>query len=252
MVNPIRLRVSLVDVVSGVYLSQAILGALLQRGRTGEGQHVDLSLTHCISAVQGYEFAEHQATNGAVARELFAAIGIYRCSDGFVAVSAMRDQQVIDLIRLIAREDLLLEPRFGSPAARFENQDALHTVVVESLATRSVDEWLPLLHGADLIVQQAQDYDMFRAHPQTQAQRILGQSDLGEIGILPTVRMPGLPADASSAPAIGEHTLDILRESGLDGSACEELLARGAAIQSGGQAATHQPAARKGNPTQAH
>lgn len=254
MVNPIRLRVSLVDIVSGVYLSQAILAALVQRGRSGEGQHVDLSLMHCISAVQAYKFAEHQATGGAIARELFAAIGIYRCADGFIAVSAMRDQQVINLIRLVGREALLQDARFGSPAVRFENQDALRAAVGEALAQRKVGEWLPLLHGADLIVQQVQDYDMFRAHPQTQAQRIFTQADLGETGVLPTVRMPGLPAEAATAPApaIGQHTLDILREAGLDRAACEELLARGAAVQAGGPVPTHPSMAREANPTQAH
>lgn len=233
MVQPVRVRISLVDVVTGVYLSNAIVAALVQRGRTGEGQHLDLSLMHSIAAVQGYKYAEHQATGGATARELFAAIGIYRCADGFIALSAMRDQQVIDLTRLIGREALLQDERFGTPQARFENQDGLRTVIAEVLATRPVAEWLPLLHGADLIAQQVQDYDTFRKHPQTLAHGIFTDTDLGQMGMLPVVRMPGLPADAHSAPAprIGEHTLTVLREAGLDQGACDALLTRGAAVQ---------------------
>lgn len=233
MVQPVRVRVSLVDVVTGVYLSQAVLGALLQRGRTGEGQHVDLSLMHCISAVQGYKFAEHQATGGAVARELFAAIGIYRCADGFIALSAMRDQHVTDLMRLIGQEPLLQDARFSTPQLRFENQDGLRVAIAEALATKTVAHWLPLLRAADLIAQQVQDYDTFRAHPQTAAQAIFTQTDLGEIGTLPVVRMPGLPADARSAPAprVGQHTLTLLREAGLSQATCDALLIRGAAVQ---------------------
>lgn len=233
MVQPVRVRISLVDVVTGVYLSNAVLGALVQRGRTGEGQHLDLSLIHCISAVQGYKFAEHQATGGAIARELFAAIGIYRCADGFIALSAMRDQQVVDLIGLIGQQPLLQDPRFDTAQARFENQDALRLVIGEALAARTVAEWLPLLHQADLIAQQVQDYDTFRAHPQTLAQGIFSEADLGEIGTLPAVRMPGLPGDACSAPAprIGQDTLSVLREAGLDAAACDNLLTRGAAVQ---------------------
>lgn len=235
MVQPIRVRISLVDVVTGIYLSQAVLAALVQRGRTGQGQHVDLSLMHCIAAVQGYKFAEHQASGGAIARELFAAIGIYRCADGYVALSAMRDQQVIDVMRVMGREDLLDDPRFGSPQARFENQDGLRTAIAEALAAHPVAHWLPLLQAADLIAQQVQDYDGFRAHPQTQAQGIFADTDLGQVGRLPVVRMPGLLQGAASAPApsVGQHTRAVLREAGLDAAACERLLSLGAAVQGG-------------------
>lgn len=233
MVQPVRVRISLVDIVTGIYLSQAVLAALLQRGRTGQGQHVDLSLLHAITAVQAYKFAEHQATGGAIARELFAAIGIYRCADGFIAISAMRDQQVIDLLRLIGHEALLQDPRFATPGLRFENQDALRVVIAEALATRTVDAWLPALQAADLIAQRVHDYDQFRRHPQTQAMALFTETDLGEIGTLPAVRMPGLPAGVRSTPAprIGQHTRAVLREAGLDDAACAALLASGAAVE---------------------
>lgn len=235
MVQPIRVRIALVDVVTGVYLSQAVLGALIQRGRTGEGQHVDVSLLHCISAVQAYKFAERQAAGGTTAGELFAGIGIYRCADGFIAVSAMRDQQVIDLIRIVAGEGTLADARYGTPQARFENQDALRTAIGEAMASRSVDHWLPLLHGADLIAEHVQDYEAVRNHPQTLDQAIFTETDLGQAGLLPVVRMPGLPAGVRSAPApaVGGDTLALLREAGLDKDTCQDLLARGAAVQAG-------------------
>ena len=233
MVQPIRIRISLVDVVTGVYLSQAVLAALLQRGRTGQGQHLDLSLMHCIAAVQGYKFAEYQATGGAVARELFAAIGIYRCADGFLALSAMRDQQVIDLIRLIGEEATLEDARFATPQSRFENQDELRAVISRALAMQPVLHWLPLLHAADLIAQEVQDYDAFRGHPQPIAQRIFTDTDLGEIGTLPVVRMPGRPAGGATTPAPlnGGDNPDILSGAGLETTAVDRILALGAAIQ---------------------
>jgi crotonobetainyl-CoA:carnitine CoA-transferase CaiB-like acyl-CoA transferase len=232
MVQPVRVRIAMVDVVTGVYLSQAILGALLQRGRTGQGQHVDVSLMHCISAVQGYKFAEYEATGGGVARELFAAIGIYRCADGFLAISAVRDQQVVDLIRLVGRHDLLADRRFGGAQERFDNQDALRVAIAEAMAARSVTEWLPLLHGADLIAQEVLDYPAFRRHPQTLSQAIFTQTDLGEVGSLPVVRMPGLQAGiCSPAPRVGQDTLTVLRSAGLDDTACNAMLTSGAAVQ---------------------
>jgi len=58
-----------------------------------------------------------------------------------------------------------------------------------------------LLHGAELIAQEVQDYDAFRGHPQPIAQRIFTDTDLGEVGTLPVVRMPGLSAGVPSTPA---------------------------------------------------
>jgi len=233
MVQPVRIRIAFVDVVTGVYLSNAIVAALVQRGRTGEGQHVDVSLLHAITAIQSYKFAEHQATGGTSARELFAAVGIYPCSDGFIALSAIRDQQVVDLMHLLGREDLLRDPKLSSAQTRFENQDALRAAIAQALATRPVAHWLPRLHAADLIAQQVQDYDTFRAHPQTCALGLFTETDLGEVGTLPVVRMPGLTESTQCAPAprIGQNTLAVLREIGMDEKTCEALLACGAAVQ---------------------
>src|SRR4051794_4132497 len=84
MVTPVRVRLSVVDIITGIYTSNAIVAALLQRGRTGEGQYIDMALAHCITAVQGYKYAEHELTQGAISGELFAGIGIYRTADGFI------------------------------------------------------------------------------------------------------------------------------------------------------------------------
>jgi crotonobetainyl-CoA:carnitine CoA-transferase CaiB-like acyl-CoA transferase len=218
MVDPIRVRISIVDVVSGIYASQAVLAALVQRGRTGEGQYLDISLMHCITAVQGYKYAEHEATGGTLRKELFAGIGIYRTADGFIALSAMREQHVTDLIGVTGRSDLLQDERFATAAARFENQDALRAVIAEGLASRPTTHWLPKMRKLDLICQEVLSYDAYRRDPQALAHGLFTTTDLGEAGRLPAVRMPGLTQASGVArvtPRLGEHTRQVLREAGV-------------------------------------
>lgn len=227
MVEPIRVRIAVVDVVTGIYTSQAILGALMQRVRTGQGRHLDISLMHCITAVQGYKYAEHEATGGVLRKELFAAIGIYRTADSFIALSAMKEQHVIDLIRLIGRGDVLEDSRFSTAAGRFQNQDALRAIIAEGLALQPNAHWLPLMRARDLICQAVLDYDSYRADEQVISQQLFQPANLGQAGILPTVRMPGLAAadsQPSATPAVGEHGRAILARYGFDTATIESLV----------------------------
>jgi crotonobetainyl-CoA:carnitine CoA-transferase CaiB-like acyl-CoA transferase len=218
MVTPMRVRLSLVDIISGIYTSQAIVAALLKRGRTGEGQYIDISLAHSITAVQGYKYAEHELTQGAISGELFAGIGLYATADGFIAMSAMKEQHIIDLMGVLNLGDALEDPRFATPQARFDHQGALRERLSERFSRQPSAHWLPLLRQADLIHQEVLTYDAYRRDPQVLHQRLFTPTDLNEMGTLPTVRMPGLSADVapqSPPPSIGQHTHEVLLSMGL-------------------------------------
>lgn len=218
MVTPMRVRLSLVDIISGIYASQAVVAALLKRGRTGEGQYIDISLAHSITAVQAYKYAEHELTQGTLSGELFAGIGLYATADGFIAMSAMKEQHIIDLVTLLGLEDALQDARFATPQSRFENQGALRGLLSERFARHPSAHWLPLLRQADLIHQEVLTYDAYRRDPQVLFQRLFTPTDLNEMGTLPTVRMPGLRADDAPVqppPAIGQHTQEVLLSMGL-------------------------------------
>ena len=234
MVTPVRVRLSLVDIVTGIYASNAMVAALLQRGRTGQGQYLDVSLAHSITAVQGYKYAEHELTGGAISGELFAGIGIYRTADGFIAMSAMKEQHVIDLMGVLGLQAQLVDPRFDTPQGRFAHQGLLRELFGERFATQASAHWLPLLRAADLIHQEVLSYGAYRQDPQVLAQQLFTPTDMNEMGTLSSVRMPGLPAGlpaASPPPALGEHSRAVLAALGIGPEAFDRLASAGAVAQ---------------------
>lgn len=218
MKDPVRVRISVVDIVTGVYASNAVLAALMGRaGNGGQGQYIDLSLMHGISAVQGPKYAEHQATQGAVSRELYAAIGIYQTRDGHIALSAMRDQQVTDFIALIGRADVLQDARYATQRDRHENQDALRALIQAELLKQPNSHWIEATRRIDLICQPVQAYADFRRDPQALAYEIFQEMNLGYDHPLPVVRMPGMAAAEANLgppPRLGADTAQVLRRFG--------------------------------------
>lgn len=219
MRDPVRVRISVVDIVTGVYASNAVLAALMGRtGNGGRGQYIDLSLMHGISAVQGPKYAEYQATQGVVSRELYAAIGIYKTQDGHIALSAMRDQQVIDFIKLIGRGDALEDSRYATQRDRHENQDALRALIQEELLKLPNSHWIDATRRIDLICQPVQTYADFRRDPQARAYEIFQEMDLGYDSSLPVVRMPGMASTETRVdppPGLDADRVKVLRHFGI-------------------------------------
>lgn len=215
MQDPVRVRISVVDIVTGVYGSNAVLAALMGRhANQGRGQYIDLSLMHGISAVQGPKYAEYKATRGVVSRELYAAIGIYKTFDGYIALSAMRDQHVTDFIELIGRADILSDPLYATQHDRHQNQDGLRALIQAELLKKPSDHWIKATRRIDLICQPVQTYANFLNDPQASAYELFQEMDLGYQDPLPVVRMPGMvPAEANLTPPphLGADTAEVLR-----------------------------------------
>lgn len=230
MVTPIRVRLSMVDIISGIYGSHAVLGALFRCSRTGQGQFIDLALAHGITAVQAYKYAEHELTQGQLKGELFAGIGIYATADGFIAMSAMKEQHVIDLMTILGLSAALEDPMFSTPQARFMNQAQLRDRFSEQFRRQLTAHWLPRLKAADLIHQEVLNYDAYRKDPQVLARKLFTMADMNEMGILPSVRMPGLGADdplTASPPAMGQHSREVLAPLGIGTTEFDRLRAEG-------------------------
>jgi len=220
MKDPVRVRISVADIVTGIYGSNAVLAALMGRhANQGKGQYIDLSLMHGISAIQGAKYAEYKATRGIVSRELYAAIGIYKTQDGHIALSAMRDQHVTDFIELIGRPDILSDPLYATQRDRHQNQDTLRTLIQAELLKKPSAHWIEATRRIDLICQPVQTYTDFLNDPQASVYELFQEMDLGYTDPLPVVRMPGMaPAEAMlrPPPSLGADTAEVLQRFDID------------------------------------
>jgi crotonobetainyl-CoA:carnitine CoA-transferase CaiB-like acyl-CoA transferase len=207
-----------------------ILAALLERERSGEGQLVDVSMTDgaqsWLAMVAAAFLADgrvprrgEEILNGGIACYL-----PYECADGWVSVGALEPKFWQAFCAGTERPDLL-QHQFAKPGS-----DG-HAAVAEVFLTRTKAEWAAFNDEHDCCIEPVLDLDEALASRLTREREMVVEVDQPEIGPVRLLGMPvkfaRTPGDATrAAPALGEHTEEVLREAGLDAGA---LLESGAA-----------------------
>jgi CoA:oxalate CoA-transferase len=149
---PMRIGVSVGDMVGGLYLTIGILAALRAREATGEGQFIDVALMEaqmalCENAiVRASAFGESPTRQGS-RHALVAPFGPFPTADGFVVIANVKDWELF--AALIEMDELGRDPRFISNRARLENIDALEVELNAALAKKTTDEWFGIIEPAN-------------------------------------------------------------------------------------------------------
>lgn len=241
--RPRLVRTILPDKLTGLVAAQAISAALLARERTGEGQHIRLSMLDAIVAfLWGSDMGSQTFVDAPLPQQEAASFIdlIYETADGYISVAVQSDREWAALCRAIERPDLLADPRFLTPALRQDNIDARLTVTQEALRARPASEWLARLEAEDVPCAPVLTRTEMISHPQIRANGIVVESDHPGAGRLrqtrPAARFSKTPTSIRrGGPALGEQTSEILAEAGLTGDEIATLLAAG--IASGGSTA---------------
>src|SRR5437870_10848417 len=150
-VRPRLLRTILPDKLTAITASQAITAALLARERTGEGQHVRLSMLEAVVAFLWSSDMGSQTFIGdePAHQEAASAIDlIYETADGYMTAAALTDRQWAGLARAVERPEWLDDERFKTSALRQKNIDARLQLTQEALLTRPAADWLERLTAA--------------------------------------------------------------------------------------------------------
>ena len=131
---PTRVGIPIADMVAPLYVVNGILAALLQRGRTGEGQHVQVAMLDCMASMVAGEHFDIAAAAGMPMRtgnshDRLTPFGVYPCSDGHVAMVAFRPEWMKELTEAIGQPELAEDPRFVSRGARMKHADELNGVI---------------------------------------------------------------------------------------------------------------------------
>ena len=231
--RPRLVRTVLPDKLTGFTAAQAITSALLARERTGQGQHVRLSMLDTVMAFLwssdmggqtfvGDETAEEEAQS-------FIDL-IYETADGYISVAVQSDKEWAGLAAALDQPDWLDDPRFKTAALRHENVDARLDLTQDALRTRPSAEWLARLEAEDVpcapVLRRRDVVD----HPQITANETVVETDHPQAGRLrqarPAPRFSKTPpVHRHGAPALGQDTGDVLREAGLSDDEIAELAA---------------------------
>ena len=149
--RPRLMRTILPDKLTAITASQAITAALLARERSGQGQHVRLSMLEAVTAflwssdMNGQTFIGDEPARQEAASTIDL---IYETADGYITVAALTDRQWAGLAQAVERPEWLADPRFATPALRQQNIDERLRLTQEALLQRPAGEWLDRLERA--------------------------------------------------------------------------------------------------------
>lgn len=221
--EPVRVGVAIVDVLSALYGLSAVLAALRQRDARGKGSRVEVSMADAGTSFLSYA-AQSWLADGRQPARLGSAhpnlspYGAYLAADGWFVVGVGSQDLWRRFCAALERPELADDPRFRTSADRVRHRRDLDALLGGIFATHPVAHWDAALRahrvpgGAPATVGEA----VGRARKRGQVMDL----PAGAYGVLPTIAAPFLfdgrrALPSSSAPAVGEHTAQVLREAGL-------------------------------------
>lgn len=225
--EPVLPPLALADMIAGITGANAAMMALFARERGDvQGQVIDLSLLEPIFSILGPEAAIYKTTGKVKERSGSASNtvsprNVYRCSDGkFVALSGSTQTVAMRIFDVIGRPDMKTDPRFATNVARVSHRDIVDTAVAQWFLTRTRDEALAAMRAAGATVGPVYDIADISEDPHFAQREIVVDVEDADNGSLPQHNVfPRFSATAGGfrhpAPAIGEHTAEILAEIGM-------------------------------------
>lgn len=222
------------DVFASLYAVQGILAALLNRGQTGKGEFVDVSLLDsAVSALTTratYSLATDEPYPPFGRRHnYFAPEGTFAVADGDVQVSVITDRHWRQFCEAIDAPELAADERFTEVNTRVNNREAVNELVADRLADYAVSDLVAVLRDAGVPAAPVNDTLSVWEDPQVQSREMRTTVDHPTAGSVQTLGFPVKydtiePSIDRHPPRLGEHTRDVLTSAGYDEQTIEELL----------------------------
>jgi crotonobetainyl-CoA:carnitine CoA-transferase CaiB-like acyl-CoA transferase len=224
--GPQKVGVPIVDIMTGMYTSTAVLAALARRNETGRGDYIDIAM---LDVQVG--FLANQAMNYLVSGKPPRRSGnahpniqpqdVFACRDGHLALAVGNDSQFDKFCRAIGRPEWSTDERFRINSGRVRHRDLLKTMISDIFAAGDVEEWVARIAAAGVPCAPINTVPMVLEEPQVKHREMLRHLPHPLAGTVPQVVSPMRFRDAEltfdrAPPLLGQHTEEILRELGFE------------------------------------
>ncbi|MGO4381012.1 CaiB/BaiF CoA transferase family protein [Pseudoduganella sp. RAF53_2] len=231
--EPAKAGCSIADIAAGMYAYTNILAALIQRGKTGKGCRIDVSMLESLAEWMSYPL--YYAMDGAspppragAAHATIYPYGPFPAGDGKVVMLGLQNEREWALFceKVLLRPDLATDARFASNAKRHEARQELRALIVETFAALTAEQVIERLDHAQIANAHMNSMHDLWQHAQLKARE--RWVEVGTpAGAMPALLPPGVPntweARMDEVPALGQHTDTILSHLGYDAASIAAL-----------------------------
>jgi formyl-CoA transferase/CoA:oxalate CoA-transferase len=223
----VRCGMSIADMTAGMYAAFGILTALRAREQSGRGQYIDVSMLDGQLGLLYWQIAQFFA-DGSVAQPTGTArkgllpYQTLRTKTRDLAIAVGSDKLWQIFCPLVGIADLMNDPRYATNRARVANRPALLARLEAVFLTKTYEEWEAILLPAGIPIGAINTIDKVVEHPQVRAREMIVEQRHPVAGTVQTVGVPLKLSETpgavrTAAPLLGQHTVDVLRETlGLD------------------------------------
>ena len=236
--NPVRLPASPVDQVTGLYATQAILAAVIERSSTGKGCRIEVSLLESAIKLlapnlQAYWLSGAVPQRSGSGHPSIAPYELFETMDRPVLVAVANEKFWRTFCDVAELNHLRNDARFATNPDRVRHRDALIALVADAMRSRTASDWMERLEGAGIPAAPLNSIADIAHDPQAIALDMFRSFEHPDLGVTKTVREPvlfdGERADPSQPPpTLGQHTREILeRDLAYSRETVDDLAARG-------------------------
>ncbi len=241
---PVKVGGPITDISAGIMAANGVLCAYIHAQKTGQGQLVDTSLLEAGIAYTIWESSGYFA-DGEIpgplgsAHRVSAPYQALRTSDGYINIGAPTQRTWEQLCRAIGQEELIEDQRFREPGDRKAREEELAALLEEIFSQQSTAYWLETLEKAGMVAGPINNIAQVYDDPQVIAREMKVDLEDPDLGTLHNIGIPvKLSATPGSirrrAPMLGEHSWEILTESGFAEQEIEDLFDSGVVVDGRG------------------
>ena len=220
---PVKVGVAVTDLTTGLYTSNAIMAALIARGRTGKGQHIDVALSDCqiatLANMASSALISGQPDSGrwGTAHPSIVPYKGFRTADGDILLGGGNDRLYGVLCGKLGKPEWATDERFITNGLRVKNRDELEAMIEGITSTKSTREWLDILEGSGMPYAAINDIQTTLKHEHVLARDMVKEIEHPTCGSMKLVNTPvryseSEPGIRIPPPTLGQHTDEMLRE----------------------------------------